>query len=256
MANAVKARTPSSRRRDFRLSPLETMILGLILVVAIYLISAWVRGADGPAPTPVTEVPGSQLERALAATEAVQAQISSLVKEIDALRQEVNSQGGGKDKGKPMPVGFSKRLAQLESRVDKLAQGAQPASSDSQARLLHRVEKLERALSRGDRLPPPPPARPATPERKTSAKPGEKHPSLSAAPPAPKPSPTERVSSGTPSGPRVIYKVRRGNTLGGVARQFHVRSADILEWNPKLQKRKYLWVGEKLLIYPGPDYKP
>ena len=259
MANAVKARTPGSRRRDFRLSPLETMILGLILVVAIYLISVWARGAEGPAPPTVTEVPGSQLERALAATEAVQAQISSLVKEIDALRQEVNDLSGGQDKGKgkgksAATPALNKRLSQLERRVESLGKEVKVSPSEPDPELAARVAKLEKDLARVEKAPapPPPPRVKPAPVEKAPPKPQAEQ----LVPVITKPAPEESVSAATPKGRKVIYKVRRGNTLLGVALHFKVKVSDIRQWNPKVKTRKYLWVGEKLTIYPGPNYKP
>ncbi|MFN3234958.1 MAG: LysM peptidoglycan-binding domain-containing protein [Gammaproteobacteria bacterium] len=45
------------------------------------------------------------------------------------------------------------------------------------------------------------------------------------------------------------YTVKSGDTLSGIATQFHVEEKSIIGWNKQLAKSKYLMVGERLVIY-------
>jgi membrane-bound lytic murein transglycosylase D len=53
---------------------------------------------------------------------------------------------------------------------------------------------------------------------------------------------------GTSGPPRVVYTVKRGNTLSAIADVFSVRYRDIMSWN-KL-RRNTLQVGQELVIHP------
>jgi membrane-bound lytic murein transglycosylase D len=46
----------------------------------------------------------------------------------------------------------------------------------------------------------------------------------------------------------VIYKVRRGDSLGEIASQFNVSATDLIRWN-QLHKQKYIQPGQKLKVY-------
>jgi membrane-bound lytic murein transglycosylase D len=50
---------------------------------------------------------------------------------------------------------------------------------------------------------------------------------------------------------RVIYKVRSGDSLDGIAQKFNVKTNDLVRWN-KLQKKKYIQPGQTLLVYGKP----
>ena len=47
---------------------------------------------------------------------------------------------------------------------------------------------------------------------------------------------------------QVTYKVRSGDSLGGIAQKFNVKTTDLVRWN-KLQKQKYIQPGQKLLVH-------
>ncbi|PKG40614.1 lytic transglycosylase [Psychromonas sp. Urea-02u-13] len=49
---------------------------------------------------------------------------------------------------------------------------------------------------------------------------------------------------------RLTYKVRSGDSLGGIAQKFNVKTTDLVRWN-KLQKQKYIQPGQKLLVHVG-----
>jgi membrane-bound lytic murein transglycosylase D len=58
-------------------------------------------------------------------------------------------------------------------------------------------------------------------------------------------------SSGSKGGSRLVrHKVRRGDTVGKIARKYSVKTKDIRRWN-KLNKRNMIRVGQKLKIYTG-----
>jgi membrane-bound lytic murein transglycosylase D len=47
---------------------------------------------------------------------------------------------------------------------------------------------------------------------------------------------------------RVTYKVRSGDSLGGIAQKFNVKTVDLVRWN-KLHKQKYIQPGQKLFVH-------
>ena len=47
----------------------------------------------------------------------------------------------------------------------------------------------------------------------------------------------------------IRHKVKRGDTLFALARRYKVEVQDIRNWNPQIKKRRYLWIGEPLIIY-------
>ncbi len=125
---------PTAGRRRFRLSLLELLLIGLILAVLVYLASLWLGREEvrdtavpdqGPAPSALTS--SALLERALAASDKVQARLVSLEKELQALGRRVEAlektlkAGGGKAaKGDPA---LRRRLAALEKRLKTLSRG-------------------------------------------------------------------------------------------------------------------------------------
>lgn len=142
------SRKPSPARRGLRLSPLEMMILGLIVVGVLYLISIWIIGGrSGETPQPPA-APQSLLERALAASEKVQAQLASqdkelaqAMKKVDRVMKELDAAPRGK--GAPR---LARRLARLEKKLAKIASAGKPAPAN--AKLAARVEALEKKQAR------------------------------------------------------------------------------------------------------------
>lgn len=51
-----------------------------------------------------------------------------------------------------------------------------------------------------------------------------------------------------PTTRKVTYQVRSGDSIGVIAHKFNVKTADLVRWN-KLQKKKYIQPGQKLLVY-------
>lgn len=325
-------------RRSFKLSPLEGLILALIVVGVLYLVTMWVGTFFSSSPkraeTGAVGAPAALMDRALAASEKVQAQLTGVESQIKALKKDLA--GIQKDAGRagsgvglarldrrvsalerrPATDKLTRRLAEVQKRLNaldanqkkleavekKLAQverqlpnteaiaalasrlnrveailkkaPAAPAAGTGaadDARLRARVDALEteqarlarssrtaakpmpdpQILARLDKLerrleqrPPaaPPKAAPARTHAQPPAPPA-------AAKPAPAPPQKTAQAAAAPAGKRVIYKVHRGDTLYGIGRRFGVEPADIKRWNPKLQRRRYLWVGESLVVY-------
>lgn len=49
---------------------------------------------------------------------------------------------------------------------------------------------------------------------------------------------------------KVSYRIKKGDTLGGIAKQFSVSVSDIKKWNPITAKKQKLALGDVLTIYP------
>ncbi|MFA7115643.1 MAG: transglycosylase SLT domain-containing protein [Bacteroidales bacterium] len=58
--------------------------------------------------------------------------------------------------------------------------------------------------------------------------------------------------TGSSQGTRIVHRVRRGETLSGLASKYHVRISDIKHWN---RIGKYLRQGQRLILYPHSHYQ-
>lgn len=61
--------------------------------------------------------------------------------------------------------------------------------------------------------------------------------------------------SSSPSGTKVIHKVRRGETLSTIASRYGVRTSDLKKWNSSRISGNTVYYGSRLQIYPGNSYK-
>ncbi len=140
-------RSPGSRR-SFKLSPLEMLVLGLIVVVVLYLVSLWLSGAfkSPRQASPPPSAPAQLLDRALAATEKVQARLLSMEKKLNSLEQRLDRLGSARGRGKAAPNRkLLARVSALEKKVAKLAAAgpAQPVDlTPLEARLLFLEKKV------------------------------------------------------------------------------------------------------------------
>jgi len=165
----------------------------------------------------------------------------------------------------PENLTLGPKVARLQARLDRLekAQAARAAAQrpDLEAKfnaLNDRVARLSRQLAQQDRRPA---AGPALDKRLAAldqrvAQLSRQVARLKSSPGAAPRSvaPPKARSAGKPQKPApavVRHKVRRGDTLFRLARRYRVKVAQIRQWNPKLKNRRYLWIGETLLIYPG-----
>lgn len=153
MALITKPTNNDSGRRSFRLSPLEMLILGLILVVVFYLISLWITGAfEAPKQAAPTAAPAQLLDRALSATERVQARLLTIEKKLAALDDRLNKATSGPDNKKVIvSPKWSSRLDALEKKVADLSKSAgasktQPAPKVDLTPLEARIVFLEKKV--------------------------------------------------------------------------------------------------------------
>ncbi len=66
--------------------------------------------------------------------------------------------------------------------------------------------------------------------------------------PQSKPTPKAKPAASTQKKKRLVYTVRRGDTLFTVAQRYKVRMSNLMKWN-KIKKGDVLKVGDKLVIY-------
>lgn len=351
MAFKLGAPGGSASRRSFRLSPLEGLILALVVLGVLYLLTMWAKtvfntpdAREMPAISP--GAPAALMDRALAASEKVQAQLSTLEKEVAALKTG-SSKGTGKGGGgganlarlekrvyamehKAKTGKYARRLTALEKRlrspdeikrlnnkiillekrlvkteglaallvrmdrVEAALKDPPPAqagaASVTDTRLRARVQTLEAelmslkkasrdssatgvdagVLARLQKLEQQAPTAQASPQvearlnslaasqkkltvqvaRLEAKPPAAPKPVLAPVPQLPPKAKTEAaVPMDTSKMKKQLYKVRRGDTLYGIGRKLKVNAKDVRRWNPKLQRRRYLWVGETLVIY-------
>ncbi len=248
----AKSKGPSpAQGRNFRLTLLEWSFLGVVGLGAIYLlvlVAGVGRGTHSPPAQGgvlaqrikqlevaheqlATEVEqlkqlpplpkGTKAQRAQAVAIArlsrrlarVEAQLKSTSRQLASLTQEINRLKASIAKG-PAPK-VSAPVPQPETLHALEQAQAQLKAQDQQLRMLRkRVNQLEQALRRVR---------------------------------ASRPAPTSLTRLTRPH--RVVYQVRRGDTLYRIARRFKVTVGEIRKWNPKLTRRRVLYVGEKLVIY-------
>jgi len=53
---------------------------------------------------------------------------------------------------------------------------------------------------------------------------------------------------------RIVYTVRRGDSLYKIARKFGVTVSALRKWNPKTTRKKYLQPGDRLYMYVSSKY--
>jgi len=131
---------------------------------------------------------------------------------------------------------------ELNSRLERLEKQIQAADRD--AKQGQRVKELDQRLSEIDkRLAALDKAQAITSRHLADLKEETASPA-----PAP-PRATAPEEKPPPKAKMVTHKVRRGQTLYGLARRYGVSVDDIRRWNPRLLNRKNLWVNEDLVIY-------
>ena len=147
-------------RRNFRLAPLELLVLSLIVVGIIYLMTMWFSGSGHTAPQTVSPVqaPAKQLEKTLMAYEKVQARLGELEKRLSNIDSKLNNLAKAENPttkdGKPIKLDksgkyLSRRMAELEGKVENLAKG-KDASKDL-AVLKGSLNKLHKDQAKADK---------------------------------------------------------------------------------------------------------
>lgn len=197
--------------------------------------------------------------------------LGRLEKELTRLQRQLRGPGSLDSRIKlleqrpPENLTLGPKVARLQARLDRLekAQAAKAAapSPDLEARLTalnQRVTQLSRKLAQQGRRPAPAPGPSPELDKRLAAlnqrvaQLSRQVAQLKRAPAAPSsPAASGPAHKKRPAPALVRHKVRRGDTLFRLARRYRVKVAQIRQWNPKLKNRRYLWIGETLLIYPG-----
>ena len=208
-----------------------------------------------PAANPETEARLKVLEKYMNSGEGNEHRLRNLESGLVGLAQERGD--------------VSRRLDRMERAVASLQRGkssgavtAPPISpplenlADEQARkrlssLSREVAELKAALAKLQAAPAKE-TQPAKIARPAHPKPAAPRAEAPAQPQQPKAS-AEKKAEPAARAKLIRHKVRRGDTLYGLARKYKVKVTDLRRWNPKLKGRKYLWVGESLILYQEPS---
>ena len=172
------AQSNGSQRRSFRLSPLETLILGLVVVGALYLLTIWVTSFFPSSPQAPAASHSDQSSRAMVDAEKALVRANALSKELTALNKKIDligSSGGGKGKVVVSDAKLAarvdalekklddplRRLAALEARIKEMGDESAQAKKNSgtavsPANLEPRLKRLEKELQRIESAPPAP----------------------------------------------------------------------------------------------------
>lgn len=227
------------------------MVLALLgLGMALWAVTALPERVPGPLPSPdvVAGGTGERVAKLEKDVSGLMLRLVTLEKELEAVR--------GRAGAITKLTELSAKVAALQERLDALAPGHRPAPR-SEAPAVKATPRPEvRPEVRPEAKVPPKPAAKAAPE--PPAKPAAK-----AAPePAPKPAAKaesgvraqvkavaeEAAESGSPRKNKVVYTVKRGDTLFTVAQRFKVKIEDIKRWN-NLKPGQPIQLDQRLEIY-------
>jgi LysM repeat protein len=152
-------------------------------------------------------------------------------------------------------VKMDSRLDTMEKRLAKGEQGSQEADkmlaylAGQVGELKRGIQNMQRRVDKVEQTPPsqtaslqpaPEPAPEPLPQTAQTSQPAESSQSQAVQEPkASAPKPKIRV---------LRYRVRKGDTLYGIARHYKVKIYQLRDWNPKLKGRKYLYAKETLQI--------
>jgi LysM repeat protein len=158
----LKLRQNGGGGRSFRLSPLELMLGGLIVVGLMYLLTIWVGGMLESSPAASTQaganLPAGQLDRAIVASERTQLQVKGLNAKVDQLNKRLEQVAGAKEKAQAKsPKGLARRMSKLEKQVaalNKSRKAKKPASDPKLNARLNKMEKSLAALSKAQKASP------------------------------------------------------------------------------------------------------
>ena len=130
-----------ARWRNFRLTPLELLIIVLVVFAIIFLISLWTR-ATGNSETPENNLiisPTSLLEQALVANEENIQKIKSLTQEIQKLQNSMEPLKEELAAQKKEIDSLKKKLADYDPKLAiQSVNGSTPPRSESKE-IIHRV---------------------------------------------------------------------------------------------------------------------
>jgi hypothetical protein len=287
------------------------ILLGVIYLIAMWMGSIFTPEpeATAPAAAPATlmERALAATEKAQAQLASVVKDVAGLRKEIEQLqaRRTPAPSGGGRAAATAADHALDRRLEEMDRQVQSLAEslrdrhaslqgvdvkalasrlermekelGAAKAAEKTaprpapDARLLERLERLEKVVTAQAAAGPAPSPAPSEMERRlarleqAAARPAPAPTPAVPAAPAPAPAPAQAAPevkapekpAARPAQPRVgpqrsTHKVKSGETLSGLARRYRVVQEDLVRWNAQqLGDRRQLLIGETLVIFRG-----
>jgi hypothetical protein len=226
---------------------LIAMVLALLgLGMALWAVTALPERVPGPLPSPDV-VAGGTAERVA----KLEKDVSSLMLRLVTLEKELEAVRGRAGAVTKLTE-LSAKVAALQERLDALAPGHRPAPKSEAASAAPPAKKPE--------APKPAPRPEARPEARSEARP-ETRPEAKAPPkPVAKPAAESPVKSqvkavaeeaaeaGSPKKHKVVYVVKRGDTLFTVASRYKVSMKDIQRWND-LKPGQPIQIDQRLEIY-------
>ncbi|ADK84043.1 Peptidoglycan-binding lysin domain protein [Desulfarculus baarsii DSM 2075] len=256
----------AQRLKKIKLSSLEAVLGGLILVGMLYLVSIWM-GAFGAADRPATQAEAApqkgKLNAAIVASERALARLEAMEADIEAMRRRMDEAGLGDDKpdglfGGAREAGQSSALAAADPNVarklDDLERRMGPFDKGNSAQrmtVMERLGRLERQMvllakwTNDVKNAMGQTAKGAAPSPTIAAVSGRQQTVKAAA--VAKPKSKARAANNH----RIVYKVRAGDTLARIARVHAVTIADIQRWNPDIGSGHRIMVGQGLVIFSG-----
>jgi LysM repeat protein len=136
---------------------------------------------------------------------------------VKALEARIDQRGLALEKGLE---GFKESSRQVEARLKTLEEHQKQLDSRVEGLLAKTASAPPKAASEDKKSPPPPKA--ASEDKKPAAS--------------------------SPGKERITHKVKKGETLGLIARKYRVSTQDIVQWN-KLPQGRAIRPDDKLIIY-------
>ena len=144
-----------AQRRNFRLSPLEMLIVALIILGVLYLMTIWVNSllnqGSGSRDVQSAPVPLAQMEQVLIASEKASTKLISMEKALEQARKEVAELKKDLAKGSGNKA-LAIRVSSLEKKLagSKAGPGGPPLKTDPI--LMAKVGELEKAVAQNTKL--------------------------------------------------------------------------------------------------------
>ena len=210
-------------------------LVALLLVIPALLLGMWnfFYSPEPPPLPPISSdaVPGATAERVA----KLEKDVSSLILRMVTIEKEIQAMGS--------KAGSVTKLAELSNKVAALQDRIESLTLD----------KKLKSLERG-RTSSPPPSRPAAkakakPKPKAETKPAPTiAPGKKPAAKAPLRPPKKRAATSKTTTEKLVYVVKRGDTLFTIAQRYKVRTSDLRRWN-RMKKSDTLKAGKRLTIY-------
>lgn len=223
---------------------LIAMVLALLgLGMALWAVTALPERVPGPLPSPdvVAGGTGERVAKLEKDVSNLMLRLVTLEKELEAVR--------GRAGAVTKLTEVAAKVAALQERLDALAPGHRPAprteapAAAPPARRPEPPKPAPRAEARPE-VRPEAKAAPAKPPAKPAAKPAAESPVSAQV----KAVAEAAAESGSPKKHKVVYVVKRGDTLFTVAQRYKVTMKDLQRWND-LKPGQPIHLDQRLEIY-------